>query len=56
MDGRRGDKYGNNYREEYHIIDDDADMKEVSHMFALIQRAKHIKSVDLITFSAQAEL
>ncbi len=40
-DNRRGDrKFGTDYREEFHIIDDDADMQEVAHMFALIQRAK----------------
>ena len=44
MDNRRGDKYGNKHRQEYHIIDDDKDMKEVSDTFAAIQRAK-IKGV-----------
>lgn len=39
-DGRRGDNRGNPIREEHHVIDDDADMREVSQMFALIQRAR----------------
>ncbi len=39
-DGRRGDKYGNDYREEHHIIDDEKDMKEVSDTYAMIQRAR----------------
>lgn len=43
MDSRRGER-GNNYREEYHIIDDDKDMAEVAQTYALIQRAK-IKGV-----------
>jgi hypothetical protein len=43
-DGRRGDKYGNPERQEYHIIDDDKDMKEVSDTYAMIRRA-HVKSV-----------
>lgn len=38
-ESRRGDKYGNPYTEEYHIIDDDDDMKDLAQMFALIQRA-----------------
>jgi hypothetical protein len=45
MDNRRGDKYGNPYRQEEHIIDDEKDMKEVSDMFAAIQRS-NIKSVE----------
>lgn len=40
QDGRRGDKYGNDTREEHHIIDDQKDFEEVSHMFALIARAR----------------
>lgn len=35
-DSRRGEYP----REEYHIIDDDKDMKEVSEMFAMINRAR----------------
>lgn len=42
FDGRRDDKYGNPERHEEHIIDNDADMQEISHMFALIRRAKMI--------------
>lgn len=42
QDGRRGDKYGNATREEYHIIDNEKDMAEVSHMFALIRRARMV--------------
>jgi hypothetical protein len=44
QDCRRGDKYGNSCREEYHIVDDDKDMSEAAQAFALIQRAK-IKGV-----------
>jgi hypothetical protein len=44
IDSRRGDKYGNADREEHHIIDNDADFKEVMDMFALINRAR-MKSV-----------
>lgn len=43
-DSRREDKYGSPTREEHHIIDDDKDMAEVSHMFALIARARMAKS------------
>lgn len=39
-DCRRGDKYGNACRNEYHIIDDEKDMAEVAQCFALIQRAR----------------
>ena len=42
-DTRRGDKYGNDTRQEHHVIDDDTDMTEVVNMFAAIQRS-HIKS------------
>jgi hypothetical protein len=44
QDHRRGDKYGQPHREEWHIIDSDQDMQEVAQMAALIERAR-IKSV-----------
>lgn len=42
QDGRRGDKYGNATREEWHIIDNDEEMKEVVDMFAIIRRARMV--------------
>lgn len=39
-DDRIGDKYGNSYRYEVHIIDDEDDMAEVVNMFALIKRSQ----------------
>lgn len=39
-DGRRGDKYGNTDRFETHVVDDDADMAELSEAFAAIRRSQ----------------
>ena len=39
-DGRRGGDYGASARQERHIIDDEDDMAEIAHAFALIERAK----------------